>query len=300
MRNEHLAKRGVNIEAYYRLNVEVGVGEFGMNEWHRLADISTSTRRYLAREEEQKMVQSASAKMAKIHFAKLRAERLNANMPNVPDLVQTTSAEISVPLAVELPGDMPNFPPVGPPSNSSRQSYESGRETLLVPGANTPSPRSSGERLHHSPHLAPAAPPSTAPPPPVMGRLSKLPASIAENKNENEHEHGESDRLMVNAPTPAQYRSASGADKIAIVSPDDRPRRYQDSMGGWQNPLPQLPQLPRIEPPPLPPKTPLPEKQQQLQSGVGRGVPASMLPYPLDEDAPPVVNMARKPNYSGR
>lgn len=31
MVKEHLPKRGVNVENYYRLNVEVGVGEFGMN-----------------------------------------------------------------------------------------------------------------------------------------------------------------------------------------------------------------------------------------------------------------------------
>ena len=31
MMSEHLAKRGVNPENYFRLNVEVGVGEFGMN-----------------------------------------------------------------------------------------------------------------------------------------------------------------------------------------------------------------------------------------------------------------------------
>ncbi|KAK5652433.1 hypothetical protein OQA88_10477 [Cercophora sp. LCS_1] len=270
MKKEYLAKRGVSIDNYYRLNVEVGVGEFGMNEWHRLADISTNTRRYLAREDEQRMVQSASAKLAKIHFAKQRWQRLSET---VPDLVKTSS-EISMPMAVELPGDIPAFPL--PPSRRShtppprqsydRQSYESGLDTLPIPGG-TPSPRSSGERLYpssgrssnqHSPHR-PAAPPSRP------------------GKPEDP------DRLMASAPTPAQYRYASGADKIAIVSPDEAPRYFQD-------PLPNRPT--RMEPPPLPPKTPLLEHQARM--------PSSGLPYPLDDEAPPAVNMAKKPNYTGR
>ncbi|KAK0719500.1 acyl transferase/acyl hydrolase/lysophospholipase [Lasiosphaeris hirsuta] len=290
MNKEHLAKRGVSIDNYYRLNVEVGVGEFGMNEWHRLADISTNTRRYLSREEEQKMVQNASAKLAKIHFAKLRWERYSAN---IPDLVQT-STEIPMPMAVELPGDMPSS---SPPTNTPppRQSYESGTDMLGVPGTNTPSPRSSGERLyapstnshHHSPQRAPAAP-AGAPPPPPGGRTSK-PGAGKMGRYEKDY-HNESDRLVVNAPTPAQYRYASGADKIAIMGPDEQPRWLQDPIGSRQS-RPQQPM--RIEPPPLPPKTPLLENQM----GVGRGPGA--LPYPLDDEAPPAVNMARKPNYGG-
>ncbi|SPQ24938.1 505fa2c4-9825-41e2-8691-9bca4790ca0c [Thermothielavioides terrestris] len=164
MKREHLPKRGVNIENYYRLNVEVGVGEFGMNEWNRLADISTNTKRYLAREEERQMVQSASAKLAKIHFAKQRWERLSVSgtgaVQPVPDIV--------MPLAVELPGDMPTSPPQSNPS-PSRQSYDSGSDVLPV-RASTPSPRSSVEPPRHSPQLNqlpfPAAPATGAPPTP--------------------------------------------------------------------------------------------------------------------------------------
>jgi hypothetical protein len=259
MMREHLAKRGVSIDNYYRLNVEVGVGEFGMNEWHRLADISTSTRRYLSRHEEQKMVQNASAKLAKIHFAKQRWERMGGS--NVPDLVQTTSQDISMPLAVELPGDMPMFPAGGPRSGTppSRQSYESGAENLQLPSANTPSPRSSGEvRIHASPNRHSLPPPAE-----------------------------DSDRLLVTAPTPAQFRNASGADKIAIVSADEQPKRQVPPVTKQQQQQPH-----RIEPPPLPPKTPLPEKQ------MGGNRPTA--PYPIDDEPPPVVNMARKPDYRGR
>ena len=275
MKREHLARRGVNIEHYYRWNVEVGVGEFGMNEWNRLSDISTNTRRYLAREDEQRMVQGASAKLAKIHFAKQRWERLSSAGP---DAAAQMVPEIALPFAVELPGDIPLSPP--PHSPSSRQSYDSGHDMLPV-RASTPSPRSSGEPPRQSPKLNqlpyPAAPPTSHPPAPP-GRSADGAAD-------------DSDRLVVNAPTPSQYRIAAGADKIAITGPDDYPRRFED-------PLMQPPPLrvrPPSVPPPLPPKTPLPENQAVY----GRAS-APVLPYPLDDDAPPVVNMARKPNYNSR
>lgn len=296
MKKEHLAKRGVNIENYYRFNVEVGVGEFGMNEWTRLADISTNTKRYLAREEEQKMTESASAKLGKIYFAKQRWEKMGSTGPDPSAAQRQYYPEIQMPLAVELPGDIPVIVPGSP---SSRQSYDSGMDTLAVPGHTTPSPRSSGERLQPisqvsnrpSPHRTPAAP-TMAPPPPPAGRFRSS-------------DHEDSDYLMVSAPTPAQWRNASGADKIAIVSADDYPRRYVDPITARPNQIP--PQPSRTEPPPLPPKTPLPEHQGLMVGGIVAGdgyvrrpaVPA--LPYPLDEDAPPpAVNMSRKPNYNGR
>ncbi|KAF8445366.1 acyl transferase/acyl hydrolase/lysophospholipase, partial [Terfezia claveryi] len=46
-----MVRRGVDSSCYFRFNVEVGVGEFGMNEWNRLAEVSTGTRRYLDRPE---------------------------------------------------------------------------------------------------------------------------------------------------------------------------------------------------------------------------------------------------------
>lgn len=274
MKREHLSRRGVNIENYYRWNVEVGVGEFGMNEWNRLADISTNTRRYLGRDEEQRMVQGASAKLAKIYFAKQRWERLSLAGSDAAQKLP----EISLPLAVELPGDMPVSPP--PHSPSSRQSYDSGHDMLPV-RVSTPSPRSSGEPPRQSPKPN-QSPYPTAPPgghPPVAH--SRFADGAADD----------SDRLVVNAPTPSQYRIAAGADKIAITGPDDYPRRYGDAT---MQPAPLRVRPPSV-PPPLPPKTPLPESQ----AGYGRAS-APVLPYPLDEEAPPPVNMARKPNYSAR
>ncbi|RMZ73691.1 patatin-like serine hydrolase [Pyrenophora seminiperda CCB06] len=107
---DHLGKRHVNPENYYRLNVNVGVGEFGMNEWNALAEISTNTRMYLAEKNVQSMTLDAAAKIARIHFAKVRWERAakgespfsagaqapNKPLPGVPD---------PAPMAVELPAE---------------------------------------------------------------------------------------------------------------------------------------------------------------------------------------------------
>ncbi|KAI0386889.1 FabD/lysophospholipase-like protein [Hypomontagnella monticulosa] len=281
MKKEYLIKRGVNIENYYRFNVEVGVGEFAMNEWDRLGEISTGTKRYLARDAEQKMVQESSTKLAKINRAKQRYERLS----NVPDIAAHPAlSSISSPLAVELPGDFPSSFPIrnSPPS---RQSYDSGLDHLSLPGAgpNPPSSRSSGDlrppTSTGSPRLQ-----QKAPSPPALSPAIRPPPD------------DEPDRLVVTAPTPAQYRNAAGADKIAIMGADEYPRRQQrDHIA---QPMIQPFQPHRIEPPPLPPKTPLPEKQV---SGGKRLAGNSMLPYPVDEDGPPpVVNMARKPDYRGR
>lgn len=107
---DHLGKRHVNPEHYYRLNVNVGVGEFGMNEWNALAEISTNTRMYLAEKSTQSMTLDAAAKIARIHFAKLRWERTQksgsspSEGPQAPNKPLPTVPEPS-PLAVELPAE---------------------------------------------------------------------------------------------------------------------------------------------------------------------------------------------------
>lgn len=278
MMKEHLPSRNVNIENYYRFNVEMGVGEFGMNEWHRLADISSGTRQYLRRPEEQKMIQAATSRLAKIKKAHQRLARL----ADVPEIVKSTSS--FEPFAVELPGDAPDpsaMPPPPPPlqpypqhhpppsrSPPSRQSYDSGIDNLHLPTPSSPSPRNSGDRFQPSSH-------------------SPSPASRADQD--------EPDRFIVSAPTPAQFRHAAGADKIAIMSPDEHPR--PQNTHGQQASQQQQQQQPQRIPPPLPPKTPLPEHIGAL----GRPPTSSSatVPYPLDDEPPP-VNMAKKPTYRGR
>ncbi|KAB8266783.1 SHMT-domain-containing protein [Aspergillus minisclerotigenes] len=128
MLREHLAKRNVVKDNYYRLNVEVGVGEFGMNEWNRLADISTNTRRYLTRPEVKKQILDAGVKFSRIERMHRRAAahaaagndvtnfqddssitqspRLSVVPPPIPDAVE---------LPAELPGDFTLLSPAGPP-----------------------------------------------------------------------------------------------------------------------------------------------------------------------------------------
>jgi hypothetical protein len=243
MLKEYLGKRGVNTENYYRLNVEIGVGEFGMNEWNRLADISTGTRRYLSKPEVQRMNLDAAAKMARIHKANGRfaARDPQKDLANVPE---------AYPLAVELPADVPMQVPQSPPA---RPSYESGQDQLAVPTAPV-SPRSSGDRLVSSdPHT-----------PRSSGSL------------------GIDDKFVVNNPTPSQYRTAAGTEKIAIMSADEYPRSNEQAPPRIQQPI-------RMDPPPLPPKTPIPGERRR-----------SVAPYPIDDGPPPMVNMARKPDYRGR
>jgi hypothetical protein len=261
MIREGLSKRGVNIENYYRLNVEIGVGDFGMNEWNRLADISTSTRRYLGKTEVRRMNDEAAVKLAKIHRAKLRFDRDSGTAPAVEDYKgRLEGVPEGNPLAVELPAEIPARPAYSPPP---RPSYESGHhDNLAIPRKphHSPSPRSSSENQpHHSPKIS-------------SGNIS----------------NADGDKFVVHAPTPGQYQTASGSDKITIVSSDELPRPAQPSQ-----PPPKPPQG-RVEPPPLPPKTPMPDSGATI---MGRGRP----PYPVDDDGPPPpVNMARKPDYKGR
>lgn len=279
MVREHLGKRNVNVENYYRLNVEIGVGEFGMNEWHRLGEISTGTRRYLTREDEQRMIQGISTKLAKVHKAKIRYERA---AQGVPELVKSTSSNnFEFPLAVELPGDAPSSLPPTPRTPSDRESFESGRDSLYVQRNNhMSSPRTSHDRLD---------PNSKGPSPPPGVHPALRPTPPPPNHSNGSPYSDDSDRLVINAPTPSQYRVASGSDKIAIMSPDEHPRQPQTQHNA--------PPATRIEPPPLPPKTPLPDHQH---TGPRRAQPTAP-PYPMDDDAPPPpVNMARKPDYRPR
>jgi len=292
MKKELLLQRGVNVENYYRLNVEIGVGEFGMNEWNRLSEISTGTRRYLNKPEERQMVQSAATKLAKIHKANIRWNQAGHGVSvDVPELIKTGPSDISSPLAVELPAEIPTDWPAHntPPS---RQSYESGQDLLNVHNQSTPSPRSSNERIRPGPGHPPAVPPrssAASTPPRSSPGTPPRPPPGAQGRPMNPK--FDDDHLAVQAPTPAQWRNASGQDKIAITGMDEHPRRQYNNVPIISH---NAQHATRIEPPPLPPKTPL--QDNQLRRPVG---PAP--PYPMDDDAPPPpVNMAKKPEYRSR
>jgi len=69
-RDYGLSKWNVAVEDYFRLNVEIGVGEYGMNDWTRLSDISTNTRRYLGSEEGKRLVGGCALRLAIAYRAK--------------------------------------------------------------------------------------------------------------------------------------------------------------------------------------------------------------------------------------
>ncbi|KAL2824652.1 acyl transferase/acyl hydrolase/lysophospholipase [Aspergillus cavernicola] len=117
MLREHLPKRNVSKDNYYRLNVEVGVGEFGMNEWHRLADISTNTRRYLTRPDVKKMILDASVKCAKIErmHRRLDAHTAAGHDPNMLLEDDNSSLAPSPRLSVVSPTPAPAPPTQAPP-----------------------------------------------------------------------------------------------------------------------------------------------------------------------------------------
>ena len=107
----HLPKRGISPDNYLRLNVEVGVGEFGMNEWNRLADISNSTQSYLNTPAVKVMLNNGAKEMAKVNaIRRQQAEKAkianNSYQPRMPSYVPPRE-----PTAIELPSeDVPAHP----------------------------------------------------------------------------------------------------------------------------------------------------------------------------------------------
>jgi len=175
MVNVELAKRGVPLDNYYRLNVEVGVGELGMNEWDRLSDMTISTRRYLKKPDTQRLLEGASFKMAKIELMKRRHERqvhsrdpsrtgaTSGGLPSTPPMPP------SRPGAVELPTDGHQTSPPQAYRTLGYPPYPDGaltasQDKFVVLSGETPPPRqvsadlpyrSSTERVPYNPSQPP-------------------------------------------------------------------------------------------------------------------------------------------------
>ena len=250
MRNEHLAKRGVNPDNYYRLNVEVGVGEFGMNEWNRLADISTNTRHYLARSEVKRINEDVAVKLARIERAKRRhiayttaGELDGYQRPPPPDL-----PPLQEPNAIELPGD----------DGPAYQRQGQGPHQVLSPRYTQLSSSQDKFAIIAADDIPPG---STNTPPRRSGEMPT---------------RGDSPRRSQGSIIPSPRRS-------------NEMRRSNEG---------------RPEPPPLPPKTPIQQYQNLRDDGrfnpPYRGNGHAKLPYPDNDGPPPVVNMARKPEFIGR
>lgn len=241
MLSTHLPKRGIHPNHYLRLNVEVGVGEFGMNEWNRLADISNSTQSYLNTPAVKVMLNDGATEMAKVetmrrHTAS-KVQRANDSYEKHYEPQTPTYIPPSEPQAIELPSeDVPLVP-----------------RPLSRPGP------------------------------------------------------------MYPGPHPAYQRMSSPQDKFMITSSDEYP---QPADGGQQRFSDEKPyrgsneysreDTQMNEAPPLPPKTPIQlhdprsARRSNHQSLKGSGNAAPPLPYPDTDGPPPMVNMARKPEYVPR
>lgn len=256
---DHLAKRNVNQENYYRLNVNVGVGEFGMNEWNALAEISTNTRMYLADKTVQGMTLDAAAKIARIHFAKVRWERTQKgespyNGPQAPNKPLPTVPDAPA-FAVELPAEelTPDYyahihPAHRPPFMEQRQPSDNDKY-LVVSSDEFPQPVLNGLPPRHSGEF-------TAP-----GRRSDEQFSAAR---------------------PESMHSSA------------RPS-FEDRLG---NPPPRPPKTPLQEGTKPPGLLGAARTSPPAGSAFSRPPPGALLPYPDTDGPPPVANKATKPEFT--
>jgi hypothetical protein len=268
---DHLAKRQVNQENYYRLNVNVGVGEFGMNEWSSLSEISTNTRMYLSERDVQVMTLDAAAKMARIHRAKLRWERSEKgpspfsglhppakNLPPIPD---------AEPFAIELPAD-----DITPEIRASMHS-DSLRPAPLNPHHDSDSDKylvvSSDE------HSQPGMPDSPMLVSPEFPSARNSSDAFPSRPNTSTTSHG-SPRMSFEPP-PRPPKTPLQQDVIA--PPPKSALRPSPPVGSAFSP----PIGSAFSPP--------------IGSAFSRPPPGAPLPYPDDDGPPPVVNKASKPEY---
>lgn len=270
---DHLAKRQVNPEHYYRFNVDVGVGEFGMNEWHRLAEISTNTRMYISDPKNQGKTLDAAGKIARIHRAKIRWERAEmktkAGLSDIHPALRPLSWESSdnplspiadaSPMAVELPAEE-----VAPDFYSETHSHKS--------------QHSQSQAFHISP-------------------------SVYRRASDNDKF-----AIVSSDEYPQPMSGLEPRHSGELIDPNRRSDE-QFHLGSLSNsPRLSVDQGNRHSPPPRPPKTPLQDGARPAflagsplhpppTSSLPRPPPGAPLPYP-DTDEPPPVNMARKPEFA--
>ena len=284
MLREHLDKRNVNKENYYRLNVEVGVGEFGMNEWSRLKEVSTNTRMYLAQPDAERLAQSVGAKLAKIHFAKVRHDRAERGLPVENGRGERYSWQDpwdkplppAAPMAVELPGDDMYYQTEGfrPGASQYEHRLSIADQKYVVVSNDYQLPQASPGSHPQTPQQKPAQHMGPGPSPPYQ-----RPTSL--------HQHS----------------SLHKSNQSYTSNGDPSPRVSHDSQQ-------------RSSPPPVPPKTPISSlpypdpgspqsvhRSESVQSRDDYGPRTFMnmgdlgrrLPYPDVEGPPPAVNTASKP-----
>jgi hypothetical protein len=254
----HLAKRQVNPENYYRLNVNVGVGEFGMNEWNRLKEISTSTRLYLADTAVQSISLDAAAKLARIHRAKIRWERAEKGQAPYSGIPSKHSWERPLPA---VPDASPNV--VELPADEVAPEYYNGNPQdafyLTHPAHRRPSEDEKFAVLSTDDYLQPS---------------DIAPRHSGELSNPNRRS---GDQFYVGSTHSSPRVSYEEPHRSSPPPrPPKTPLNGETRLGGLSGP------------PTLPPPT----------SSLPRPPPGAPLPYPDTDEPPPVVNRGRKPEFS--
>lgn len=276
MLRERLADRGVNVENYYRLNVEVGVGEFGMNEWNRLADISTNTRMYLAQAQVQNMNISASTKLGRIWKHNIRWNRAIA-LGNIPDpKLPRNSWEYSdanepeppaVAGAVELPAEVPPSPArtthsTQRPPSFKIQGHDDDKFTLHADDPHTYEPRRSSDS-HQPPRRSHEQPPLISVTPPPRTSVAQPP----------DHQGGLQPPSSEPPPIPPKTPLTANAELAHRPHPQPpMPSSHPPAPPGYSRP-----------PPP------------GVSATMTRPPVSVVLPYPDTDGPPPAINLAKKP-----
>lgn len=257
MISHHLEKYGVKRDNYFRLNVDVGVGEYGMNEWDRLPQITESTQRYLGNADIRTMIERAAEKMARIENDR-QSYRIPVAGPDTDghEKYAQTFVPPPHPDAVELPGE--------PPDEEPPSLYPRPRST---PSAQYPAnPHYSYQQPLHSPQ-------------------DKFPVLTSND-----------------IPHYSDQLPSKGSHELPPSRGKDTYRSYQ-AYSSDSSPLPSPRRSHDTQAPPLPPKTPInfPDGEDVRRHTIPpRGSGHVILPYPDDHGPPPMVNMARKPEYIRR
>ncbi|KAK5089974.1 hypothetical protein LTR05_000142 [Lithohypha guttulata] len=277
MLNTELPKHNIPRENYARLNVEVGVGEFGMNEWDRLSDMTIGTRRYLKKEDTQETIQNAAYRLAKIHLMHRRmTQHFRPNSWQAPqqslDQVINEPQNQGWPAAVELPADLPVGHTTPPRITQPQIQF---RTPSTAP---YPDDKSYSSRRDSNDKFAVLDPGTHN----ITQRLS---TDSARYQNTNE-------KFSV---TASDYQTTPNTHNPSPPISDAPPRPPK-------TPINELPhhQHQQQQPPPPPPQiqTLGPTSPSGVRtSPMNRPMAGHRLPYPVDDEGPPPVNKLRKPQY---
>lgn len=268
MLNTELPRRGIPQENYVRLNVEVGVGEFGMNEWDRLSEMTIGTRRYLKKTETQALLDNAATKIAKIELTKRRMER-HQRVPSYNSIgsdsqMMTTPITPSHPGYVELPARQN--------SGDLSSPYDTNTNTNIRPQAPVyPQQTTSSDHIASSQDKFMVLPEDTVSPR-ISGEFPYRPSDYHQHARPPSHDYG--------------YNHAPHYPSEPPPRPPKTPINDYEGANMPPQPQPQLHQ----------------QQHCQMNTGMpmrmnGNAIASSRLPYPDTDGPPPIVSKARKPEY---